>query len=249
MRTLSLSLAMALSRRAAARAVCSLVLAAGLLASLVLPAAAHPHVWVKVRLNLVVENGAVTGVHHIWVMDEAWLQSQLDDLDADKDGRLTQEEMKPLVVESRSTLEMFKSFTWLRVGGKRLRPMPPADLAIDYFGDRLGLTFVTPLPQPIPLAGADLLLEVYDDTYFSGFTLAAPDAVAFLGIPPTGCRIDAQAPASPQHVSAYRATARAMGPDFAAKDKPPHGIAIRCTAVDRMGAADAVGLVRTSNPR
>lgn len=192
------------------------------------PASAHPHVWISVRTLLTIEGGAITGMHHIWLMDEGWLKSQLEEHDKDKDGKLSPEEFEGVAAESRSTLDIFKSFTTVRHGNQRIRPGRPGPVKIDYLGDLLGLSFVVPLPKPIPLAGADLLLEVFDATYFSNFAFAGGDAVSFAGEQPVGCTI-ALAPASPQQMAAYRMQARQFGEQFV-KVVNPQSIAVKCPA-------------------
>ena len=209
----------------AAKAAASFLI---MLALVAVPATAHPHVSISVRTILLVEGGAVTGLHHIWLMDEAWLATQLEEHDKDKDGKLSTEELEGIAKESRSTLDIFKSFTTIRHGNQRIRPGAPGPVKIDYLGDLLGLSFTVPLPKPIPLAGADLLLEVFDATYFSNFAFAGEDAVSFAGEQPAGCSV-AMAAASPQQMAAYRMTARQFGEDFT-KAVTPRATAVKCPA-------------------
>ena len=87
--------------------------------------------------------------------------------------------------------------------------------------------------------GADLLLEVYDATYFSGYSFAGKDAVAFAGERQQGCTIKAGAPPSPQQTAAYKLTARQLGPEFVAKGVTLGAVAVTCP---REGASiEAVG--------
>ncbi len=199
---------------------------------------AHPHVWIQVRTLLLVEGGALTGLHHIWVLDEPWLTSQLEEHDKDQDGKLSPSELVAVAAQTKATLEMFKSFTTIRHGGNRIRPGAPREVSVSYYGDILGISFVVPLPKPIPLAGADLLLEVYDATYFSGYAFAPDDAVAFAGERPDSCTIKANAPPSPQQSAAYKMTARQLGPEFVAKGATLGAVAVTCSA-----AVEAVGFV------
>lgn len=209
---------------AAATALTTIVLLAS-------PALAHPHVFIQVRTLLIVESGQLTGLHHVWLLDEGWLASQLEAHDKDKDGKLDDAELSAVAAESRGTLDTFKSFTNIRHAGQRIRPGAPAAVKIQYFGDQLGMSFTAPLPKPIPLAGADLLLEVYDATYFSGHVFAGPDAVDFAGDQPAGCRIKSAAPPSPQQLAAYRMLARQYGADFT-KLVSPDAVAITCDPAD-----------------
>ena len=208
-----------------------------------LPASAHPHVFIKVRTLLLVEGGALVGLHHIWVLDEGWRRSLLDENDRDGDGQLSATELATAEAESKSTLEAFKSFTTIRHGTNRIRPGAPQDLKIETFGDQLGMSFKVPLAKPIPLVGAELLLEVYDATYFSSYEFAGADAVTLAGAAIEGCTITIGA-ASPQQLVAFKMIARQLGPEFAAKALTPQAVAISCGKVEPTGGSDAVGLHR-----
>jgi ABC-type uncharacterized transport system substrate-binding protein len=209
-----------------------LALAAGAAVVLTATAAplalAHPHVQVQVRTTLLVKDGAVIGLRHVWVMDEQWRLSQLELHDKNSDGTLSEEELAPLVEESKATLELFKSFTTLRHGSQRIRPAAVQQLMIGPHGDRLGLTFVVKLAKPVPLAGSELLLEVYDGTYFSAFSFAGPDSVDLDGERPRDCVVNAAAQPSPQQLAVHRMMTRQLGPEFNAKAALPQAASVSC---------------------
>jgi len=106
---------------------------------------AHPHVFTKVRTQLIAKDGALVGLRHTWIFDQIWLENQLLEHDKDNDGKLTREELAPLEAESRQTLEMFRSFTVLRAGGTIVRVTNPRDVVIEYHGAVLGMSFSTTL--------------------------------------------------------------------------------------------------------
>ena len=70
------------------------------------PMIAHPHVFVDTDLEVVVEEGVVTGVNMTWAYDEFFTLLILEDmgLDPDGDGLLTSDELK--------TLKGFDFVTW-----------------------------------------------------------------------------------------------------------------------------------------
>lgn len=208
------------------------------------PAEAHPHVFTKVRTELVARDGALVGLRHTWIFDEAWRDNQLLEHDKDGDGKLSRTELAPLEAESAATLAMFRSFTVIRTGSSVIRVVNPRDVVVDYRGSVLGLAFTVSLAKPLPLAGSDILLEVYDATFFSSFTFDGADAVTFAESAgaPAGCSIRADAPASAQQLAARRMVQRQMGPEFI-DTGIPRSVAISCPkAGATAGAGDAVGL-------
>lgn len=200
--------------------------AAACLLATALPATAHPHVFIKVKSQLIAKDGALVGFRHTWVFDEIWLQNQLLEHDKDNDGKLTPAELEPLASESRQTLEMFKSFTVVRAGGTAIRAVNPRDVVVEYDGPVLALSFTASLAKPVALAG-DVQLEVYDQTFFSGFTLAA-DGFELAGEAPVGCTIKADAPASAQQMNVWRMIKKQMGPEFNDKAGVPKSVVVTC---------------------
>ncbi len=209
-------------------------------------AIAHPHVWIKVKTELIVSGGTLTGLRHTWVFDQSWLASQLEEHDKDKDGLLTAQELAPLIAESRETLETFKSFTIVRAGGNIVRAVKPRDVSIDYHGALLGMTFTASLAKPLPLKG-ELLLEVYDAGYFSSFTFDGAEAVTFSGVVPEGCTVKSGVSPSPQQMRDYRQMLKEIGRELS-KPFTPQSVAVSCVATQTTPASRDPANVSTSSP-
>lgn len=192
------------------------------------PVAAHPHVFAKVRTELIAKDGALVALRHTWIFDKIWLENQLLEHDKDNDGKLTREELGPLEAESRQTLDMFRSFTVVRSGGALIRVANPRDVVVDYVGEVLGLSFTASLAKPVSLTGPEVLLETYDATFFSSFTWDGPDAVKLVGAAPAGCSIQVGVPASPQQMNAYRMIKKQMGPEWVDTGGLPKSTSISC---------------------
>lgn len=208
-------------------------------------AAGHPHVFAKVRTQLFAKDGALVGLRHTWIFDQVWLENQLLEHDKDNDGKLSREELAPLEAESRQTLELFRSFTVIRAGGNVVRVTNPRDVVVEYHGAVLGLSFTATLAKPVPLAGGDILLETYDATYFSAFTLDGPDAVRFSDAALQGCSIQGGVPASPQQMNAYRMIKKQMGPEWVDTSGVPKSTSIKCTRPDLTGDTPSAATQRS----
>jgi ABC-type uncharacterized transport system substrate-binding protein len=203
---------------------------------------AHPHVFVKVRADLMTRDGALVGLRYTWIFDRTWLESQLLEHDKDNDGKLSREELRPLEDESRQTLEMFRSFTAIRAAGTLIRLATPGDVVVDYRGDVLGLSFTAMLPKPLPLAGNEILLETYDATFFSSFAPDGSDAVRFAGDPPPACTIHVGVPASPQQMNAWRLIRKQMGPEWVDTGGTPTSTSIRCAKPAQQSGSEPMAL-------
>ena len=162
-----------------------------LLASLALmvwaaPAWAHPHVFVTSRAEVVyAPDGKVTGVRHAWTFDRAYSAFITQGLDANKDGRLTPDELQALAKENTESLVDFEYFTVLKANGAKQPFDAPRDYGMTYADEEATLSYLLPLKAPA-LANKALSLEVFDPSFYVSFTMAEGDAVKLAGAP-KGC--------------------------------------------------------------
>ena len=173
-------------------------LAAALLALATLPAAAHPHVWVTAKAEIAYADGKVVAVRNVWTFDAAYTAFVTQGLDANKDGKLTPDELQTLAAENTGNLAEFGYFTKLKVGGKDQAFSEPVEPRMAIEGDSLTLSFRLPLKTPPSQGRGVLALEVYDPTYFVSFGLSeAPDAATLVGAP-AGCAATVTRPKTPE---------------------------------------------------
>ncbi len=157
------------------------------------PAAAHPHVFVDARSEIVFDKaGAITAVRHIWQFDEAFTAFAIQGLDADNDGKLSDAELKPLAKVNVDSLKEYDFFTWLRQGRKSFPFVPPTEYWLEFHGGRLTLFFTLPLKKPVAIHGK-ATLEVFDPEYFVAFTFPQHQAVT-LSDAPAGCKAEYHPP-------------------------------------------------------
>lgn len=164
---------------------CSILLGAGWLG----PVTAHPHVWVKVKSAVLIDDGSIIGVRHDWTLDKAFADGAVEEFDTDGNGTLSAAELLPLIELNTSTLKEFRSFTVVRRGGDKISLEDPKDVSMDYQGDLLAVHFTVPLSKPVPVSRSEFHLEIYDPTFFSVFELAGSDPVVLEAKSPVGCHV------------------------------------------------------------
>ena len=166
-----------------------------LLLLLLLPGAAeaHPHVWITAVSELLyAPDGSLTGVRHAWTFDDMFASYALQGIETKSKGTYSREELAPLAETNVEALKEYAYFTYARAdGGKKEKFSEPVDYFLDYRDGQLTLHFTLPLKTP--LKARQLLLEVFDPTFFVDFQLAKSNPVKLVGAP-TGCRMNLQRP-------------------------------------------------------
>jgi ABC-type uncharacterized transport system substrate-binding protein len=148
--------------------------------------AAHPHVLVDAKSEVVFDaKGRMTSVRQIWQFDPAFSAFAMQGLDANGDGELSDAELQPLAKVNVDSLKEYDFFTFLTVGDKELDFVQPTEYWLELHGDRLTLFYDLPLKKPVAV-GPKTTLEVFDPEYFVAFTFVEKDPVILDGAP-KGC--------------------------------------------------------------
>ena len=176
-----------MSRHFPGSAIKALALAATALLAMMADAAAHPHVFVEARSEMVFgTEGKLVSIRHVWRFDAAFTAFAVQGLDADGDGKLSHEELQPLAKVNVESLKEYDFFTFLRTGGKPRDFVDPSEYWLDFSDGRLTLFFTLPLKSPASVKGGETTLEVFDPSYFVDFTMTKKDPFV-LTEAPDGC--------------------------------------------------------------
>ncbi|MGH6868401.1 MAG: DUF1007 family protein [Methylocella sp.] len=172
------------------RRFCSrFILAAVFVTVLAGAAAAHPHVWVSARAQVIFDtNGEIEAIRHAWTFDEMY--SAFVTEGQGKDGQLmTKEELAPLAKTNVESLAEFDYFTYAKVANAKVEFGTPIDYSLEQRADKLVvLRFTLPLKTPASASKA-FSFQVYDPTYFVAFEMEKQDPVELAGAP-KGCSVN-----------------------------------------------------------
>lgn len=160
------------------------------------PAAAHPHVWVSMKTEVVVKDGAITALKQAWTFDEAFTAFALQGMNQQKDGSYGDDVLKPLAEVNVTSLKEYDYFTKAKSATAKITLKDPVDYWLSYKDEALTLHFTLPLAKPVPARG-NISFEIYDPTYFVAFEFADKDPVALAGAP-EGCKFNVVTPEQPQ---------------------------------------------------
>lgn len=128
----------------------------GLCAFAVMPALAHPHIWVTTRTTVLYENGAIAGLRHAWTFDEYYTVMAIDGLDTNKDGVYSREELAELAKVNVEALKEFGYFTFPKLKGQDLAVGTPKDFFLEHTARKPQPAAASPDAGPAPQrSGAD----------------------------------------------------------------------------------------------
>ncbi len=137
------------------------------------PLAAHPHVFVDSRVEIITEGSLVTAVRLTWTYDDFFTLFLLEDLglDPEADGVLTEEERATLEA---SVTDWPADYTGDLVLTHGEEPVPLAarrDHHVDVVDGRLVETHTRPLEAAVDASRALLTVENYDPYYYVDYAV------------------------------------------------------------------------------
>ena len=169
-----------------------LVLLAGGIALGAAPAAAHPHVWITAKSEVMyAPDGSMTGVRHAWTFDDMFSTYALQGIETKTKGVYSREQLAPLAQVNVESLKEFAYFTFAKADGKKEKFEGPVDYYLEYKDSALTLHFTLPLKAPAK--PKQLALEVYDPSYFIDFSFVDKDPIKLVGAP-AACQMKFQRP-------------------------------------------------------
>jgi ABC-type uncharacterized transport system substrate-binding protein len=153
-------------------------------------AQAHPDVWITSSSELLfAPDGSMTGVRHAWTFDDMFTTGALQEIDGKAKDAYSREELAPLARTNAESLKEFGYFNFAKADGKNVKFDEPVDYFMEYSRNRLTLHFTLPLKQPVK--PKELVLDVFDPTFFADFKFGGSDSVSLVGAPPS-CTIGLQ---------------------------------------------------------
>jgi ABC-type uncharacterized transport system substrate-binding protein len=138
---------------------------------------AHPDIRIEGRVIFIFEGARVIAIEESWTFDPDYSQSLLDDYDADHDGRISPAESRAIAEHVLPNLAEFDYFTYVRVDGRDLTPLPPRDFVAAADGGRVTFSFAVDLPSPVDPQRQALKVEINDRDYYAEIRLAEKDPV------------------------------------------------------------------------
>jgi ABC-type uncharacterized transport system substrate-binding protein len=194
------------------------------LMAMVSPAAAHPHVWITMRSDVVFNDAnQVSAIGVEWIFDDGYAQVALEGLDANGDGVYSQTELAPLTEQNIASLKDYNYFIAPRVNGEIVSIRDPVESGQIYSNGKLALHFQVPLTAPVDPRKAQFLFKIYDPEFFIAMDYVADHPVGIIGEMPDGCQLKVEEVVSDQQLSATQEMLSSKGTDWKPENNEDFG--------------------------
>lgn len=142
------------------------------------PAAGHPHIWIKDRATLDMENRRVVAITQEWTFDTFFSAALIKDFDANKDGKLDAAEIAATKKNAFDALKDFGYFTHVRVNGKKVPLADVRAFSARIEDGKVVYTFTLRLPEPIDPRHQKAAFLFYDHSYYVDVAVADAKSVS-----------------------------------------------------------------------
>lgn len=147
-------------------------------------AAAHPHVFIDTGLEVIFDaDGRLSAVQVVWVYDEFYTMLALDDygMDPEFTGTVTAHEREQLAAIYANWDPGYNGDLRPLLDGVEVPLGGPTRVVADVQDARLVIAHRRVFADPLRLEGRELVLRVYDPTYFIAYTIASDPVVSGRG--------------------------------------------------------------------
>lgn len=137
---------------------------------------AHPHVFIDATVEVIFDSqNRAAAVRIGWTYDDLFSLSYLTEMgfDPDFDGVLTKDETARLAGFDTQWAEDFPGDSYALLGASPLGLSRPDAPTVNYENGRLTSTHLRRLSEPVALTGAELVVQIYDPSFYTAYSIAA----------------------------------------------------------------------------
>ncbi|WP_174802761.1 DUF1007 family protein [Martelella limonii] len=144
-------------------------------------AAAHPHVFVDARLEVVADDdGNVTALQNVWRFDEFFSSSVIMDYDTNMDNQLAGDELTEIGETVRQSLAEYGYYTQITDNGEDVPLAEPDVIHADMVDGQLLLIFSAKPSKPVKLDG-HLTFGIYDASMYTAIDFQRDEDLVMIG--------------------------------------------------------------------
>lgn len=138
---------------------------------------AHPHLFISVQTEFVLNNGKIQGVYETWIFDRFFSADIIQGYDLNRDGLFNRAETQDVYNDAFINTKHYSYFTFIRQGDKRQSPVQVSDFSVRQKGGIVSYRFYIDLSK----YNGDFYFAVYDYSFFCDFRYDEKTPVLFTG--------------------------------------------------------------------
>lgn len=146
---------------------------------LLLPVWSHPHMFIDTQLGFEIAGERLERMEITWYFDPLFTASIRGDFDEDGNGSFDEYETDQIRQYAFSNLANYDYFTFVMTGGKTYVPQSIEEFSA--FMENSQLVYRFTVPFRLPIAGNELSVAIYDETYFCDILYASESPVHLAG--------------------------------------------------------------------
>ncbi|NNE23479.1 MAG: DUF1007 family protein [Rhizobiales bacterium] len=178
-------------------------------------AAAHPHVWIKNRSDVVFnDDGKIVSLIVEWAFDENYSADATEGLDTDGDGSFSSGELEVLTRENLIALKEYDYFVYAKLDGKKVSYGDVTEFGQRFTQGILKMHFTVPLSDPVDPARGKFTYTIYDPSFFIAIDYPDASAVSAIGRKPANCTLEMKAVTGDQETDQTRQMLSEKSPDW-----------------------------------
>ena len=154
------------------------------MAAILLPfsALAHPHVFADAKLELIIENGAVSKLRHVWRFDDFFSANVQLEFDKDGSGALDATEIAEVAAVIKSSTADFNYFHTVFLDGREVTMEVPDDIILDFVDGQMIMIFQSQPGRPITMTGKSSY-GIFDPTFYTSIEFFDDSDITVSGMP------------------------------------------------------------------
>lgn len=123
---------------------------------------AHPDLFTKLSLTLIMNDEGLAAIKERWVFDEVFSSILINDCDINDDKKFDTIETQLLTADSFNGLSDYKYFTFIKIGSKTLAPVKGTNFKPSILNNKVVYEFLLPYQIKSEKKPIEVFIDVFD---------------------------------------------------------------------------------------
>lgn len=141
---------------------------------------AHPHIFLKNKVQIVFDQEGISGFQTFWYADDFSTAGLTDGYDENENDKLDDFEIKIFENDSVNNLKKFNYFTFIKINGTAFDVKAVKNFKARLIDGKIVYSFFIPKRIKATLQNTEITISQYDSSYFSFISFSEDQPVAMI---------------------------------------------------------------------